>query len=169
MKFIAMVAALVLSGCGGGVPETVVSFYGDSITEFQVPKIAQGDFVALDYAVGGKHSSSPLDPGDYASTVVLRYGMADAAHGLTPGQTRSNLLARKSEAQALGKRVVIVNVSRTPTCLECATNAAIADITDIDVHDIEGLTLDGIHPDDAFYARLDQRIHDRLVQMLGLR
>ena len=168
-----LMAAVLLAGtaCGGGdaAPRRLtLAWYGDSITADggQAARISAPEFDVQDFSVGGKHSDSPLDARDTADVVILRYGMADAAHGLTPAQTRANLLNLLALVQAQGRRAIVINVSRTPTCLECATNAAISDLTDIDVSGIEGDTLDGIHPDEAFYARLATYIHGELLRLL---
>lgn len=167
----AAMALLAGTACGGGdaTPRRLtLAWYGDSITSYQhqALKISAPDFDVQDFSAGGKHSDSPLDARDTADVVILRYGMADAAHGLTPAQTRANLLNLIALAHAQGRRAIVINVSRTPSCLECATNAAIADLTDIDVSGIDGATLDGIHPDEAFAARMAMFIHAELVRLL---
>lgn len=170
MRFILILAIALIAGCGSAPEQAVVSIYGDSITSGgNAEKIANGEFKILDYSVGGKHSDSPLDPSDYAPVVVLRYGMADAAHGLTAQQTRANLLRLIDQAHALGKQTIVVNVNKTPTCLECQVNTAISDITDIDVSQIDGVTLDGIHPDDAFYDKLNAAVRAGVKRIAGIR
>lgn len=161
---------LTLVGCGGGGgsdDRLTVAFYGDSITAGQVERIARSTFRGIDYAVGGQHSDAPLHPDDTAPVVVLRYGMADAAHGLTPQETRENLLALTAQVRAQGRRPVVVNVSRTESGLEVPTNEAIADLTHIDVSSVPIRTLDGIHPDEKSYERLNAFIHDALVKLLA--
>lgn len=167
-------ACLLLAGtaCGGGEAHQrqrlTLAWYGDSITADggQAHRISAPAFDVQDFSVGGKHSDSPLDPGDTADVVVLRYGMADAAHGLTPAMTRANVLNLLALVQAQGRRAIVINVSATPTGLEADTNAALADITDIDVSAVPVVTLDGIHPDEASYARLATFIHAELVRLL---
>jgi hypothetical protein len=171
-KFLIPVLVGLLAACGGGgggaSPQKLkIAFYGDSITTQQVPSIAKETFDWADYSIGGQHSDAPLHPSDDAPVVVLRYGMADAAHGLTPQETRRNLLDLRSKVQARGSRPIVVNVSQTPTGFERPTNEAIADMTDIDVSWIEGETLDGIHPDDTFYGRLNDHIHRELARLTG--
>lgn len=162
---------VLLTGCGGGGggadDRLTVAFYGDSITAGQVERIARSTFRGIDYAVGGQHSDAPLHPDDTAPVVVLRYGMADAAHGLTPQETRENLLALIAKVRAQGRRPIVVNVSRTESGFEQPTNDAIADLTDIDVRGVPVRTLDGIHPDDESYERLNAFIHDALVRLTG--
>ena len=173
--FLCFIMTLFLSACGGGdntpaVPKekTVISFYGDSITaNGKVPKIVKDDFIGLDFANGGQHSDVPLDPRDTASVVVIRYGMADVAHGLLPSQTRANVEKLVAQVKALGKRPIVVNVSYTPSGIELPVNAALAGIVDIDVSDLRGKLLDELHPDDAFYDLLNNRIHDELVRLLN--
>ena len=167
------VAIVLLAGtaCGGGeaAPKRLtLAWYGDSITAdgHQAARISAPEFDVQDFSVGGKHSDSPLSPLDTADVVVIRYGMADAAHGLTPAMTRANVLNLLALVQAQGRRAIVINVSATPTCLECATNAALADLTDIDVSGVPVVTLDGIHPDEASYARLAEYIHAALVRLL---
>lgn len=172
--FLALIAAFVLlagTACGGGEgaeKRTTLAWYGDSITSYmgQAHRISEPDFDVQDFSVGGKHSDSPIEWSDTADVVILRYGMADAAHGITPLQTRTNLLNLLAVTKAQGRRAIVINVSRTPTCLECATNAAIADLVDIDVRGIDGGTLDGIHPDNDFHNRMNKYIHDELVRLL---
>lgn len=166
-------AIVLLAGtaCAGGdaAPKRItLAWYGDSITADggQAHTISAPDFDVQDFSVGGKHSDSPLDPNDTADVVILRYGMADAAHGIAPAQTRANLLNLTALAQARGQRVIVINISATPTGLEAATNAAIADITTIDVTGVPVVTLDGIHPDEPSYARLAAHIHNELVRLL---
>lgn len=161
----------LLSACGGGDPappaKTVISFYGDSITSGgQVAKIVRNDFIGLDYSVGGQHSDVPLNPADTASVVVIRYGMADVAHGLSPAQTRANVEKLIADVKALGKRPIVVNVSWTPAGIELPVNAALQGLVDIDVSDLRGVLQDALHPDDAFYKLLNNRIHSELVRFL---
>jgi lysophospholipase L1-like esterase len=173
--FLCLCLFLLLAACGGGGPDTpkaktVISFYGDSITSGgQVAKIVRGDFIGLDCSVGGQHSDVPLNPADTASVVVIRYGMADAAHGLAPAQTRANVEKLLVDVKALGKRPIVVNVSYTPSGIELPVNAALQNLVDIDVSDLRGLLLDAYHPDEAFYALLNDRIHAELVRLLGAR
>lgn len=165
-------AGLLLAGtaCGGGDvrQRLTLAWYGDSITADggQARRISAPEFDVQDFSVGGKHSDSPLDALDTADVVIIRYGMADAAHGLTPAMTRANVLNLLALVQAQGRRAIVINVSATPTGLEAATNAALADLTDIDVSGVPVVTLDGIHPDDASYARLAAHIHAELVRLL---
>lgn len=174
-KLLSLFLLVLLTACGGGGPDipktkTVISFYGDSITSGgQVARIVRGDFVGLDYSVGGQHSDVPLNPLDTASVVVIRYGMADVAHGLSPATTRTNVIALVAAVRALGKRPIVVNVSYTPSGIERPVNAALAGLVDIDVSDLRGTLLDDYHPDDAFYRLLNDRIHDELVRLLGVR
>lgn len=173
-KFLSLGLLALLSGCGGGGPAalnapTTVSFYGDSITGGQVANIVRGDFIGLDYATGGQHSDTPLNPADTASVVVIRYGLADVAHGLAPSQTRANVEILVAQVKALGKRPIVVNVSYTPSGIERPVNAALAGLVDIDVSDIRGGLVDELHPDEAFYALLNDRIHDELVRLVGVR
>lgn len=167
---LALLLPVLLAGCGGGGgadDRLTVAFYGDSITAGQVERIARRTFRGIDYAVGGQHSDAPLHPDDTAPVVVLRYGMADAAHGLTPQETRENLLALTAQVRAQGRRPIVVNVSRTESGFEQPTNDAIADLTDIDVSSVPIRTLDGIHPDDESYERLNAFIHDALARLTG--
>lgn len=160
----------LLSACGGGDPDTpkaktVISFYGDYITSGgQVVRIVRDDFIGLDFAKGGQHSDVPLNSADTASVVVIRYGMADVAHGLTPATTRANVEKLVADVRRLGKRPIVVNVSWTPSGIELPVNAALQGLVDIDVSDLRGQLLDELHPDDAFYALLNDRIHDELVR-----
>ena len=172
-KLLCLVLFVLLAACGGGggdapsapKAKTVISFYGDSITSGgQVARIVRGDFIGLDYSVGGQHSDVPLNPADTASVVVIRYGMADVAHGLLPSQTRANVEKLVADVRRLGKRPIVVNVSWTPSGIELPVNAALQGLVDIDVSDLRGQLLDELHPDDAFYALLNDRIHDELVR-----
>ena len=173
-KLLCIALFALLSACGGGDPstpkaKTVISFYGDSITaNGKVPKIVRDDFIGLDYAVGGQHSDVPLNPKDTASVVVIRYGMADVAHGLAPAQTRANVEKLIADAKALGKRPIVVNVSWTPSGIELPVNAALQGLVDIDVWDLRGNLQDDLHPDAAFYMLLNNRIHTELVRLLGV-
>lgn len=170
----ALAAAIVLlagTACRGGDAAPMrltLAWYGDSITSYQgqAVKISAPEFDVLDYSVGGKHSDSPLDPQDTADVVILRYGMADAAHSIAPAQTRANIINLTALAQARGQRVIVINVSATPSGLEAATNAALADLTTIDVSGVPVITLDGIHPDEPSAARLAAHIHRELVRLL---
>lgn len=162
MKYLVLLAFL-LFGCGGGDAPTTISFYGDSLTAGHVQDVVQGDFIGVDYAVGGQLSFVPLNPDDRAPVAVIRYGMADAWFKVAPEQTRANVGKMVDQIRARGGYPIVVNVSQTPTGFEKATNAALKDITDIDVSCIEGNTLDGIHPDDEFYRALNQQIHDGLI------
>ena len=63
----------------------------------------------------------------------------------------------------------MVNVSYTPSGIERPVNAALQGLVDIDVSDLRGALLDDYHPDDAFYVRLNGRIHDELVRLVGAR
>lgn len=165
MKYLILVAFL-LCGCGGGDSPTAVAFYGDSLTAGHVQDVVQGDFVGFDYAVGGQLSFVPLNPDDRAPIVVIRYGMADAWFKVTPEQTRANVQAKVDQIKSQGRYPIVVNVSQTPTGFERATNAALKDITDIDVSGVVGKTLDGIHPDEMFYKALNSLIHDSLVLLV---
>lgn len=158
----ALAGALGLVGCGGGDAPVVVAFYGDSITAGRTQDIAAGQFVAQDFARPAQNSDAPLSPHDRSTITVLRYGMADIVHRIPPEATRLHLLALVAQIQLLGRVPVVVNVSRTDDGRERATNAAIADITTIDVTDIEGATVDGIHPTDEYHAALNARIRERL-------
>ncbi len=160
----ALILATLLTACGGGdAPPTVVAFYGDSITAGRAQDIAAGAFEVQDFARPAQTSAAPLSPADRSAITVLRYGMADVVHRIPPEATRLHLLALVAQIQLLGRVPVVVNVSRTDDGREQATNAAIADITTIDVTDIDGRTVDGIHPDDAYHAALNARIRAALI------
>lgn len=158
-----------LLACGGGgelPPAATVAFYGDSITAGRTKDIAQGAFETQDFAVPAQDSDAPLDPRDTSTVTVLRYGMADLVHGIPPWMTRVNLLLLVAKATAMGHMPVVVNVSYTESGMEKATNEAIRDITTIDVTDIPGATVDGIHPTEEYHALLNQRIRERIVALI---
>ena len=162
----ALLGAALLVACGGGdAPPKVVAFYGDSITAGRAQDIAAGAFEVQDFARPAQTSAAPLSPADRSTVTVLRYGMADIVHHIPPEVTRLNLLALVAQIVALGRTPVVVNISRTDDGRERATNAAIADITTIDVSDMPGATVDGIHPTDAYHAALNARIRERLRSM----
>ena len=160
----ALILAALLCACGGGdaPADKIVAFYGDSITAGRAQDIAAGAFKVQDFARPAQESSAPLSPDDRSTVTVLRYGMADIVHRIPPEATRLHLLALVAQIQLLGRVPVVVNVSRADDGRERATNAAIADITTIDVTDIEGATVDGIHPTDEYHAALNARIRERL-------
>ena len=162
----ALVGAWLMVACGGGdAPPKVVAFYGDSITAGRAQDIAAGLFQAQDFARPAQNSDAPLSPDDRSQITVLRYGMADIVHHIPPEVTRLHLLALVAQIVALGRTPVVVNISRTDDGRERATNAAIADITTIDVSDMPGATVDGIHPTDDYHAALNARIRERLRSM----
>ena len=163
-----VVMALIgtLAACGGGSePQApkVVAFYGDSITAGRTKDIAQGHFETQDFAVPAMDSNTQLHPDDMATVKVLRYGMADVFHEIPPWVTRLNLILLVAKVTAMGHTPVVVNISYTESGIEKATNEAIKDITHIDVTDIPGATVDGIHPTEEYHVRLNQRIRERLV------
>lgn len=167
--FLVVVCAL-LAACGGGAAEPVsVAFYGDSITEGRTEGIAKGAFLTQDFAIAAQDSDAPLDPRDTSPVTVLRYGMADIVHNIPPGETRTNLLLLVAKATAMGHIPVVVNVSYTESGMEQATNEAIAGITTIDVRGVPGATVDGIHPTEDYHERLNQFLHERLVEILDQR
>ena len=162
----ALVGAALVAACGGGdAPPKVVAFYGDSITAGRAADIAAGAFEVQDFARPAQTSDTPLSPHDRSQITVLRYGMADIVHRIPPEVTRLNLLLLVAHIQLIGRTPVVVNVSRADDGRQQATNAAIRDLTTIDVSDIEGRTVDGIHPDDAYHAALNARIRERLRSM----
>lgn len=166
MRAMRVLVLLALAGCGGGEgSEKIVAFYGDSITAGRAADIAAGLFQAQDFARPAQNSDAPLSPDDRSQITVLRYGMADIVHHIPPEVTRLNLLALVAQIVALGRTPVVVNVSRADDGRQQATNAAIKDITTIDVSDIEGATVDGIHPTDDYHAALNARIRERLRSM----
>lgn len=160
----ALILAALLCACGGGdaPADKIVAFYGDSITAGRAQDIAAGAFAVQDFARPAQTSATPLSADDRSAITVLRYGMADIVHRIPPEATRLHLLALVAQIQLLGRVPVVVNVSRADDGRERATNAAIADITTIDVTDIEGATVDGIHPTDEYHAALNARIRERL-------
>ncbi len=162
----AILLCLSLAACGGGggSPSTkVVAFYGDSITAGRPKDIAQGAFETQDFAVPAQDSDAPLSPDDRSDVTVLRYGMADIVHGIPPATTRQNLVHLIAEVKAHGRVPVVVNVSFTESGKEKPTNEAIKDITDIDVTDIPGATVDGTHPTEEYHIKLNQRIQEQLL------
>lgn len=167
-RLTSILLCLSLAACGGGSePQApkVVAFYGDSITAGRTKDIAQGHFETQDFAVPAQDSDAPLHPEDKSAVTVLRYGMADIVHEIPPWKTRLNLLVLVAKVTAMGRTPVVVNVSYTESGMERATNEAIKDITHIDVTDIPGATVDGIHPTEEYHIRLNQHIHDRLVEI----
>ena len=172
MRYLAVfLMCIALSACGGGAESSsgtsikVVAFYGDSITAGRTKDISQGAFVDQDFAVPAQNSNAPLHPDDQSSITVLRYGMADIVHKIPPWMTRMHITLLVAKVTAMGRTPVVVNVSYTESGMERATNEAIKDITHIDVTDIPGATVDGIHPTEEYHIRLNQRIHDRLVEI----
>lgn len=145
------------------MPQSIVSFYGDSITEGRPVDIAQGDFQVQDFAVHSQNSDTPLNPADKSSVTVLRYGMADILHNIPPEITRLNIILRVMQISAYGRRPVVVNVSKTESGMEIPTNKAIADLVTIDVSGVQGTTVDGVHPTETFHVALNQKIHDGLL------
>ena len=165
----AVTLAALLAACGGGEADprqVVVAFYGDSITAGRAADIAAGAFQVQDFARPAQNSDAPLSPDDRSTITVLRYGMADIVHHIPPEVTRLHLLALVAQIVALGRTPVVVNISRADDGRERATNEAIRDITTINVADIEGTTVDGIHPTDAYHAALNARIHTALLTVL---
>lgn len=164
MRAAILILCVALGACGGGDSpgQKVVSFYGDSITAGRTKDIAAGLFEVQDFARPAQNSDTPLSKDDRSTITVLRYGMADVVHQIPPEATRLHLLLLVAQIRLLGRVPVVVNVSRTDDGREQATNAAIRDITTIDVTDIEGSTVDGIHPDDQYHAALNARIRERL-------
>lgn len=172
MKYAILLVALFLVACGGGDIEAhriTVAFYGDSITAGRPMDIAQGKFDVQDFAAPAKLSNAPLDVRDVSSITVLRYGMADAVLSIPPEMTRLNLLLRIMQIMAGGRRAVVVNVNQTESGLEKPTNAAIADLVNIDVSGVPGATVDGIHPNEDFHVVLNARIHDGLMAIIARR
>jgi hypothetical protein len=47
--------------------------------------------------------------------------------------------------------------------MEIPTNKAIADLVTIDVSQVAGATVDGVHPTEPFHVALNQKIHDGLL------
>jgi hypothetical protein len=162
---IVLLIALLLTACGGGdpAPQSIVAFYGDSITEGRPVDIAQGDFQVQDFAVHSLNSDTPLNPADNSSITVLRYGMADILHNIPPEITRLNIILRVMQISALGRRPVVVNINKTESGMEIPTNKAIADLVTIDVSQVAGATVDGVHPTEPFHVALNQKIHDGLL------
>lgn len=165
MKY-TLLLTLLLAGCGGGgssAPMATVAFYGDSITEGRPMDIAQGDFLVQDFAKAAKTSDAPLDPRDTSSITVIRYGMADAVKGIPPEMTKWNVALRVAQIIAMGRTPVVVNVNQTESGIEKPTNAALAGLVTIDVSEVKGTTVDGIHPSEPFHKELNQKIHDALM------
>jgi lysophospholipase L1-like esterase len=124
--FIAALAALLACACGGGSSAlTVVSFYGDSITTgthftdagkevwspTPVQYIAQlAGITAHDYSRDGMGSDEATIASDDAQIVVIRFGVADAVHGMTPDVFASNITRLVGEARALGKRPLLTGL-----------------------------------------------------------
>ena len=168
MKLKILLIVSMLAACGGGSDgrmQPTIAFYGDSITAGRPVDIAAGDFLVQDFAVPAKDSDAPLSQTDISTITVLRYGMADIVHGIPPEITRNNLIILITQIKAKGRKPVVVNVNATETGIEKKTNDSLSDITDIDVSDIKGNTVDGIHPDEAFHQLLNMRIHDGLIKL----
>lgn len=171
MKLICILLSLTLTACGGGgdpvaptvVPQLIIAFYGDSITEGRPVDIAQGDFKVQDFAKAAKTSDAPLDPSDISTITVIRYGMADTVKGVAPEATRRNIQSLIAQVTSLGRTPIVVNVNRTESGLEKPTNQAIADLVDIDVSNVQGATVDGVHPSEPFHVALNKKIHDDLI------
>ncbi len=159
-----LLAVVFLVGCGAGSSSKLVSFYGDSITAGRTQDIALGRFNTQDFAYPGNTSHTPLHPEDRASIVVLRYGMADTVFGIAPEQTRRNLLQLVEQVRQQGKIPVVVSISKADG-REVPTNEAIKDLITVDLSDIEGSTVDGIHPTDAYHAAMYTKIRNYLEKL----
>lgn len=159
-----LLAIVLLVGCGDGSSTRLVSFYGDSITAGRTQDIALGLFNTQDFAQPGNTSYTPLHPDDKASIVVLRYGMADIVSGIAPEQTRNNLLQLVAQVKQQGKTPVVISVSKADGKEE-PTNAALKDLITVDLSDLEGSTVDGTHPTDAYHAAMYTRIRNFLEKL----
>ncbi|MEY2689591.1 MAG: hypothetical protein RL375_3790 [Pseudomonadota bacterium] len=148
-----------------------VSFYGDSLTANRVAEIADGAFLAADYAVWGQGSYAPLSPTDTsARVVVIRYGMADAIRLMTPAETVANVTALADQVRAQGRRPIIVGMPCLDSDLGAATAQALRAVQDVDVTpgcDPVPRTTDGIHPTPAEHARMDTIIRNAAVAALN--
>jgi len=147
-----------------------VAFYGDSLTANRVAEIADGAFLAADYAVWGQGSYAPLSPTDTsARVVVIRYGMADAIRLMTPAETVANVTALAAQVRAQGRRPIIVGMPCLDSELGAATAQALLAVQDVDVTPGCGpvpRTTDGIHPTPTEHARMDAIIRAAAVAAL---
>ena len=174
---IAPLLALALVACGGGdyeeepqrrAMQPQVALYGDSLTFDRTHAIADGAFIAANYAQWGQGSFVPLAPSN-AKVVVIRYGMADAIRLLTPDETVANIQQLAATARERGQVPIIVGMPCLDSELGEATAAAIRQIQNVDVTPGCGpvpRTTDGIHPTELEHARMDAIIRAAVLQEL---
>jgi lysophospholipase L1-like esterase len=172
----------------------VVAFYGDSITTgthsaepfdwlpagwhpSPVRHIAQlANIAPVDYSYDGASSMDAAIKADESTLVVIRFGVADTVHGLTPAQFGENIARLVAEARALGKRVLLTglthagDVDTAPldrAMRECAKSLGIAFA---DVHALpfgDGDLADGIHPAEGYSRRVGELVAAVIADSLG--
>jgi lysophospholipase L1-like esterase len=175
----------LLAACGGGSSAPVVAFLGDSLTSGThsisatawVPgtwsptpvqhMAALGDFAAVDLSSDGA-TSADASIGHHADVTVLAFGVADAARGITPDQTRAALTALAND-----RRTVIVGVIAVPEIDTAAHDAAARQAAQAsgaffaDVRALPpGAFVDGLHPDQSYSQRLGALITKTIKEAL---
>jgi lysophospholipase L1-like esterase len=162
-----------------------VAFYGDSITtgthsadafswrpEGWQPSPVQhmaalGGFTALDYSSDGASSAGASIRADASELVVIRFGVADTVHGLTPAEFAAHIARLVDEARALGKRVLLTglthagDVDTAPLDAAMRGCAAATGVPFVDVHALPfapGDLADGLHPAEGYSRRVGEAV-----------
>jgi lysophospholipase L1-like esterase len=167
------------------VPAPAVAFYGDSITTgthsaepfdwlpagwhpSPVRHMAQlASFTPIDYSYDGASSRDASIKPDESTLVVIRFGVADCVHGLTPEEFGENIARLVTEARAVGKRVLLAglthagDVDTAPLDRAMRECAASLGVPFVDVHALpfgEGDLADGIHPSEGYSRRVGESV-----------
>ncbi len=175
------------------MPVPVVAFYGDSITTgthsaepfdwlpagwhpSPVRHMAQlAGFEPVDYSYDGASSADASIKDDDSTLVVIRYGVADTVHGLTPATFAANITRLVGEARAKGKRVLLTGLTHAGDVDTAPLDAAMREcamslgVPFVDVHALpfgHGDLADGIHPAEGYSRRVGEAVAAAIRGML---
>lgn len=192
---LAAVMAAFLCACGGGSSApAVVAFYGDSITSgthsadynvwtpavwspTPVEHIAQiAGIRAVDYSYNGASAADAAIRADTSRLVVIRFGVADTVHGLTPAQFAGHITRLVDGARSQGKAVILTGlphaaaVDTGPLDAVMRERAQALGVPFVDVRALAfgpGDLADALHPGEVYSRRIGQAVAEVIKAVLS--